>query len=305
MISFFGESEFFFCVRRSVAAPIVLAYISGPAGWVVLWRAAESKDRRSELEAGRWSELVAGDLATTDGSERGDLLAAGLGCHGAARSKRAAGGRAGRTRQLSREDGATAGGGSGDRRDEGPGVRVLRGANDLVGGAQLHDTTQVHDGDAVAQMPHDPEVVGNEEKREAELAPELGEEVQHLRLNRNVERRDGLVADDEARVQREGSCDAYALLLSAAELVGVAQLHVAPKAHEIHELEDADPGLFSLHPEVAQRFGDNVADAHPGVERGGRVLEDDLDLSANGPQVLFAASDELIAGIAIVEPKDH
>ena len=82
----------------------------------------------------------------------------------------------------------------------------------------LDDLAEVHHGDAVAHVAHDREVVRDEDVGEAELALQIGEQVEDLRLDRDVERRDRLVADDELRPQREGARDADALSLAAGEL---------------------------------------------------------------------------------------
>ena len=90
---------------------------------------------------------------------------------------------------------------------------------DLVGGAQLHDAAEIHDRDPVGDVPDDTEVVGDEEIRQVEVLLERQQQVQDLRLYRDVERRDGLVANDELRAERECPRDADALTLTARELV--------------------------------------------------------------------------------------
>ena len=65
----------------------------------------------------------------------------------------------------------------------------------------------------------DAEVVRDEDVREVELVLQVVEQVDHLRLDRDVERRDRLVGDDQLRVQRERARDADALSLAARELV--------------------------------------------------------------------------------------
>ncbi|GAA0007739.1 hypothetical protein BRDID11002_77450 [Bradyrhizobium diazoefficiens] len=55
------------------------------------------------------------------------------------------------------------------------------------------------------------EVVRDEEIGEAVLALQVDQQIDHLRLDRDVERGDRLVADDQARPQRERPCDADAL----------------------------------------------------------------------------------------------
>ena len=62
----------------------------------------------------------------------------------------------------------------------------------------------------------------DEEQREVELRTEIGDEVEHLGLDGHVERRDGLVGDDEARVGDDRARDPDSLTLSPRELVRVA-----------------------------------------------------------------------------------
>ena len=59
----------------------------------------------------------------------------------------------------------------------------------------------------------------DEEVREAEVALQVLEQVQDLRLDRDVERRDRLVADDEVGVDRERAGDPDALALATGELM--------------------------------------------------------------------------------------
>ena len=60
---------------------------------------------------------------------------------------------------------------------------------------------QVHHRDPVADVLDDAHVVGDEQVGQAELALELLEQVEHLRLDRHVERRDRLVAHDRGRAR--------------------------------------------------------------------------------------------------------
>ena len=59
------------------------------------------------------------------------------------------------------------------------------------------------------------EVVGDEQISEAEPRLQILEQVDDLRLDRHVERRDRLVADDQLRLDREGAGDADPLTLPA------------------------------------------------------------------------------------------
>ena len=71
------------------------------------------------------------------------------------------------------------------------------------------------------KVPHHRQIVRDEQVRKPELAPEILQQIHDLRLNRNVERRDGLVADHELRLERDGAGDADALPLPSRKLVRV------------------------------------------------------------------------------------
>ena len=79
----------------------------------------------------------------------------------------------------------------------------------------------MHDGDAVADVFHDPQVVRDEEVGQLELALEVLEQVDDLRLNRHVQGRNGLVGDDEVRVDRERPRETDSLPLAARKLMRI------------------------------------------------------------------------------------
>ena len=64
--------------------------------------------------------------------------------------------------------------------------------------AALDDLAEVHHQHAIAQQPHDVEVVADEQIAHAELALELGQQLQDHDLHRDVERRGRLVEDQES-----------------------------------------------------------------------------------------------------------
>ena len=85
----------------------------------------------------------------------------------------------------------------------------------LFGVGQLHDVALVDDGDAVGDVPHDREVVGDEEVGDAALFLQVAQQVEHLCADGHIQRRDRLVGDDELRLHDEGAGDADALPLAA------------------------------------------------------------------------------------------
>ena len=78
----------------------------------------------------------------------------------------------------------------------------------------------MHDGDRVAHAANDGEVVRDEEIGEAELALEVFEQVENLRLDRDVERRYGFVADNELRTEGERTGNPDPLPLPAGNSCG-------------------------------------------------------------------------------------
>ena len=83
-----------------------------------------------------------------------------------------------------------------DCREQGVRVRVAGTGEELLGLGDLDDFPEVHHRDAVAHLADDREVVRDEDVREPEVVLEVVEQVDDLRLDRDVKSRDGLVADD-------------------------------------------------------------------------------------------------------------
>src|SRR4029453_2187326 len=69
-----------------------------------------------------------------------------------------------------------------------------------------------------------------------ELVLELLQQVDDLRLNGDVERRDGLVGDDEVRIDRQRPGDPDPLALPAGELVGGAGAGVGREPDGLEQL---------------------------------------------------------------------
>src|SRR5205807_854280 len=66
------------------------------------------------------------------------------------------------------------------------------------------------------------EVVRDENVSQAELVLEIEQEIEHLGLDRLVERRDRLVEDQKPRLEREPARDVDALALAAGNLMRIA-----------------------------------------------------------------------------------
>ena len=159
---------------------------------------------------------------------------------------------------------------------------------EVVGGRELHDLAEVHDRDPVGDVPDDGEVVRDEEVGEVEVALQLLHQVDDLRLDRDVERGDRLVADEEVGVERERAGEADALALAAGELVRVARRGVGREPDHLQQLAHLLAELLAAAPVHAQRLADHPPDRVARVQRGVRVLEDHLHPLPQRPQLALA-----------------
>ncbi len=82
---------------------------------------------------------------------------------------------------------------------------------------ELDDLPEIHHRDPVRDVAHDREVVGDEQRGQPELGLEVLHQVDDLRLDGDVECRDGFVGDQQIRLERERASDPDSLSLSAGE----------------------------------------------------------------------------------------
>src|SRR5207245_1408655 len=120
---------------------------------------------------------------------------------GAAWMKAAGGRRRDRVRRLALDDRSLARAVLLRVRDRDRGQERLRVGVDrldiqLLPGRYLNQLAEVHDRDAVGYVAHDREVVSDEHVAETEAVLEVVEQVDDLRLDRNIQRRDRLVEKD-------------------------------------------------------------------------------------------------------------
>ncbi len=86
----------------------------------------------------------------------------------------------------------------------------------------------------------------DEQVRQPELLLQIFEQIDDLRLNRDVERGDRLVGDDEFRTDRERPRDADALALAAGKFVRIAVCVIGLQTDHLQQILDALFGLFAL-----------------------------------------------------------
>ncbi len=124
---------------------------------------------------------------------------------------------------------------------------------------------------------HDAEIVGDQQQAEPEVALELGQQTQDLRLHRDIERGGRLVGDQELRLAHQRHGDHHALAQAARELVrelaeAKARCGDADAAQKVGRAIDGDPLAHLLV--AAHHLGHLRADRVGRIEAGHRLLED-------------------------------
>ena len=194
---------------------------------------------------------------------------------------------------------------------ENMGVGMTRSIRNAVGKAYLHDLAQVHHGHLMADEFHHPKVVRYEEVREPEPLLKVPKQVHDLSLDGDVEGARGLVGDDKPRSDREHPRHTDPPLFTARELVGeVGELGL----FEAHLFEQIGDTLF--HFGIADlmmdgdRFGEDITDAHLGIECRVQVLEDHLHLTPELPEFIGRSAgnvppvEEDLPGGRFLKPQD-
>ena len=92
----------------------------------------------------------------------------------------------------------------------------------LVLGSNLHDLSQVHDDDPIADMSNDSEIMGYEKIGEIIFFLDIHEQIDYLRLNGNIECGYRFVAYDKIGIAGQSTGDTYPLPLSTGEFMRVS-----------------------------------------------------------------------------------
>ena len=170
-------------------------------------------------------------------------------------------------------------------------------AEQLLGRRRLDDLAEIHDGDAVGDVLHHGEIVADEDVGEAKALLQLLHQVDDLRLDRHVERRHRLVGHDQARLDGQRAGDGDALALAAGEFVRIAPRMVGPQPYQLEQLRHARRSLLLVADQAMQpqRLAQHGTDSHARIERGVRVLEDDLQAAAARAHLVGVERQQVLA----------
>jgi len=182
---------------------------------------------------------------------------------------------------------------------------MARAQENFARRALLDKTAGVEHGDAFSDLGDDAEVVRDEEKAKAKLAAKFVEQLEDLLLHGDVERRGGLVGDEQPGARGQGHGDHGALAEAPRKLM--------------RELSGAESGLrdrrsfkgsdgasaYGFRADVrlvgADGFFDLRADAHHGIKGGHRLLENHGDFtSADCAQGAFVECGQIFSPVRAV-----
>src|SRR5262245_5566775 len=248
----------------------------------------------------RPSGEVTGDPATVELAERRLLGSADILGERAARAKAAAARHRARVRRLTLQgeverDAAAADAGHRGQQRLRVGMAGLLEDRRLV--AVLDDLAEVHHRDPRAHRADHGEVVRDEHVGEREGLLKTPEELQHARLNGDVEPRGRLVEDHQTGMQCQDAGQPYPALLTAAQLVRIeVEVRIGePDCRENCSDLPCTLGTRKLCVDL-QRLVQRVDDLPPRVQRGSRILVHVLEIPGDPAALTRRQAADLAAG---------
>ena len=116
------------------------------------------------------------------------------------------------------------------------GVRMSRVTRTAPVHAVLPYPSGIHDGNAMANLLHDAQIVADKQVGQVQSSLQVGHQVDDLGLDGNIQCTGGFVENDEFGFGGQGSGDADPLLLPAAEFVRVSEKMFRPQVHRVEQL---------------------------------------------------------------------
>jgi hypothetical protein len=172
---------------------------------------------------------------------------------------------------------------AGHRGQQRSGVVGLGMVQHLLSRPLLDQAAVLHHGDAVGNLGHHAEVMGDEDHPHALLALQFADQRQDLRLRGDVQRGGGLVGDQDVGLQRKRHRDHRALALAARQLVrvGLQDLLRVGQVHRGQQFQHARTAGSAVTRAVdLQHLVDLRTDAQHRVQRRHRLLKDHRDAVA-------------------------
>ncbi|MNC40476.1 hypothetical protein D3C75_891880 [compost metagenome] len=149
--------------------------------------------------------------------------------------------------------------------------------------SQLNHFTKVHYGHTVTDMLNHGQVMCNKKICESKTVLQFFQQIDHLRLNGDIQCGDRLIADDEFGIHRERTGDPDTLALSTREFMRITCGMVMVESNHIQQLFNPFFAFCtaSSHPVNVQRLANDIRNRKPRIQRCVRVLENHLHIAAH------------------------
>ena len=145
---------------------------------------------------------------------------------------------------------------------------MARIGEQLVRGRGLDDAAEIHDGDPVGDVFDHRKIVRNEDVGEGKTLAKVGQQIEHLRADRNIERRNRFVTDNKLRFNRKRPRDRNPLPLAAGEFVRVSLTISGVEPDQTEQFGDAIAAAGCGNDVMqCQRFTDQLFHGHARIER--------------------------------------
>ncbi len=99
------------------------------------------------------------------------------------------------------------------------GIGVPRTVKQVRRRCNFDNAAKIHHDDPIRDMFDHPQIMADEQIGQIKIASEILKQVDNLRLDRNIKRRDAFVTDQEFRLDRKGTGNSDALTLPARKLM--------------------------------------------------------------------------------------
>ena len=126
-------------------------------------------------------------------------------------------------------------------------IWVPRSLKECLARSGLHNLAGIHHRNPVRHLGDDPKIVRNEQQGHPALALKLTQHVEHLGLNRHVERRRRLIRDEKRGVAGQRHRDHHPLLHPSRELERVL-MAVPGRVRHMHDLEQLEYARLQSSP---------------------------------------------------------
>ena len=155
----------------------------------------------------------------------------------------------------------------------------------------LDDLPEIHHRHAVRHVLHHRQIVRDEQIRQTQPRLQVLQQIDHLRLDRHIERGHRFIAHHQRRLDGKRARDADALALPAGELMRISLRMVRCQPDQSEQLVHPRTPCHAVADTVHdQRLLQDLAHGHARVQRGKRILEYDLHPTAQTAQRIAAAA---------------